>query len=1017
MKKNRLLALGLAMVMAFSFNVPVVDAADYSGTNVITEVPGANRTWFAEDSTKEDWFNITGFVADGIGDRSMYYDEYVQNGYKDTANYKVVEEDYYKDATDNKITVEAWEALETLEKEAYTLVTAEEQFINAIADGAKVVQVNALELELGYLYLDEMGINRRGVVEPVTDYEKGNAPITSPVLMETGVSDLMLDSHMTIFSTTACTIRHAGINVGAKDDVVIRNFKFVGLYEWDDVPEGTQSASPGSRKRYGWCYVTGNESHNIWVDHCTFGYAFDGNIDITNGSQVAITWCQFGIQDISEGSELWKNIEYMESEYQKYKADPVANAGSKFGIYYDYREKLAGKGYDADEAVEAIVNYAALHSKVHLVGSGDKDFYTNIQEKVTLAYNYYQDIMQRIPMVRQGNAHMFNCVIDNTRFNNATNTLGNMMGSSPNYRAGARCIDARDAASVAADTCVFRGVNPITGNEKQGDDLANVMVEYQDMVAPMINHPLIVNSMVDDGKGKSDSVYTGSSWDKNGDNPFTKDFEWNNKASIGNFTWSTWRDQSQFLNASGQGDTNLYLKYGSAYYKDFYVGSNELGYDYKAFKLEDTETIVKANSGALADLFDEDETAANMVNYVSPRTRQTEEENYKTKVVVDVVGGEIADKKDNVYYIAEGSNLDLPVAPEVTKTGYDLKGWQEYAFEGGVLTPVGDVQTSVSIEATDTFTTKYYTAVWEIAKYTITFDSTGGNAVAALENVEHGSSFRSLDQDIPEATRDGFTFQGWYDSFDRNNAEKPFGNKLLKGTAFNADTTYYAKWKATKVDLIFHSNGGSEVQPWTGLNINTNSGLPTAPTRDGYTFAGWFYDEALTKEFIANDTVIKSSLSYLIDIDGELNLYAKWEEVNEVTLTFDPMGGTTPDAIKVTPAAAVSELPESTKAEYVFAGWYTDNTDYETEFTTSSAIEADTTVYAKWVKKGDVNGDDVADALDALEILKGVAGMLPQSFTPLQMKQADVEADGSADALDALKILKVVAGMIPGFDS
>ncbi len=59
---------------------------------------------------------------------------------------------------------------------------------------------------------------------------------------------------------------------------------------------------------------------------------------------------------------------------------------------------------------------------------------------------------------------------------------------------------------------------------------------------------------------------------------------------------------------------------------------------------------------------------------------------------------------------------------------------------------------------------------------------------------------------------------------------------------------------------------------------------------------------------------------------------------------------------------------------------------------------------------GDVNGDGAADALDALEILKNVAGMI--TLTSEQLQIADVEKDGAADALDALKILKYVAGMV-----
>ncbi len=59
---------------------------------------------------------------------------------------------------------------------------------------------------------------------------------------------------------------------------------------------------------------------------------------------------------------------------------------------------------------------------------------------------------------------------------------------------------------------------------------------------------------------------------------------------------------------------------------------------------------------------------------------------------------------------------------------------------------------------------------------------------------------------------------------------------------------------------------------------------------------------------------------------------------------------------------------------------------------------------------GDVNDDQAVDALDALDILKNVAGMI--TFTSKQVNIADVNKDDTPDALDALWILKKVAGML-----
>ncbi len=81
-----------------------------------------------------------------------------------------------------------------------------------------------------------------------------------------------------------------------------------------------------------------------------------------------------------------------------------------------------------------------------------------------------------------------------------------------------------------------------------------------------------------------------------------------------------------------------------------------------------------------------------------------------------------------------------------------------------------------------------------------------------------------------------------------------------------------------------------------------------------------------------------------------------------------------------------------------------------------SAWVKNTTPYVPEVaptQLGDVNGDGPVDALDALDILKNVAGMI--TFTDNVKAYADVNGDTVADALDALDILKKVAGMINEF--
>ncbi|MDV0441422.1 InlB B-repeat-containing protein [Methanorbis furvi] len=66
--------------------------------------------------------------------------------------------------------------------------------------------------------------------------------------------------------------------------------------------------------------------------------------------------------------------------------------------------------------------------------------------------------------------------------------------------------------------------------------------------------------------------------------------------------------------------------------------------------------------------------------------------------------------------------------------------------------------------------------------------------------------------------------------------------------------------------VLFDSKGGSFVQPATGLSYGDRITKPTDPERDGYTFAGWYKDEAGTIAWVFAEDAIP----------GDTTLYAKW---------------------------------------------------------------------------------------------------------------------------------------------
>ena len=164
-------------------------------------------------------------------------------------------------------------------------------------------------------------------------------------------------------------------------------------------------------------------------------------------------------------------------------------------------------------------------------------------------------------------------------------------------------------------------------------------------------------------------------------------------------------------------------------------------------------------------------------------------------------------------------------------------------------------------------------AKWtEIPKYTVKFESNGGNEVDSITQVRENTTITE-----PSApTRDGFTFDGWYKD---NNFQEKWN---FKTDVVTAETTLYAKWtEIPKYTVNFESNGGSEVPSITEVRKDTKITEPEQPTRDGFTFDGWYKEKELTTKWDFATDVVKE----------ETTLYAKWTEIPKYTVNFESNGG------------------------------------------------------------------------------------------------------------------------------
>ena len=156
--------------------------------------------------------------------------------------------------------------------------------------------------------------------------------------------------------------------------------------------------------------------------------------------------------------------------------------------------------------------------------------------------------------------------------------------------------------------------------------------------------------------------------------------------------------------------------------------------------------------------------------------------------------------------------------------------------------------------------------------FTVTFDTQGGSEVAS-QTVETGAKI-----DKPtNPTRDGFKFSGWYTGTEADATEWNFVTDKV-----TENVTLYARWTEIVVEIVYHTvsfetDGGSAV---ADVQVVKGEALvkPQDPTKDGYTFLGWYTS--------ADDDAVMWDFSIAIRTD--ITLYARWSQNTDTQLPIDP---------------------------------------------------------------------------------------------------------------------------------
>jgi M6 family metalloprotease-like protein/uncharacterized repeat protein (TIGR02543 family) len=118
--------------------------------------------------------------------------------------------------------------------------------------------------------------------------------------------------------------------------------------------------------------------------------------------------------------------------------------------------------------------------------------------------------------------------------------------------------------------------------------------------------------------------------------------------------------------------------------------------------------------------------------------------------------------------------------------------------------------------------------------------------------------------------------------------------------------------------ISFHSNGGSAIESIV-YNEGETPDFPEDPTRLGYVFSGWYFDETELSE------PAYFSIWQQYNIKGDVNLYAKWDLVH-YTITYELITGMSnhPENPLTYTIEDAFLFKEATKDGHSFISWTTD---------------------------------------------------------------------------------------------
>ena len=212
---------------------------------------------------------------------------------------------------------------------------------------------------------------------------------------------------------------------------------------------------------------------------------------------------------------------------------------------------------------------------------------------------------------------------------------------------------------------------------------------------------------------------------------------------------------------------------------------------------------------------------------------------------------------------------------KLTAEGYTFDGWYADAAYSKKFDFTQPIKSNTTVYAK-----------WTANDYEVSFITEHGDPPTS-QNVKYNGTAK----DPGKLTAEGYTFDGWY-------ADAAYSKKFDFTQPIKSNTTVYAKWTANDYEVSFITEHG-DAPASQNVTYNGTAKDPGTLTAEGYTFIGWYADEAH-----------KTKFDFSTPITGDTKVYAKWEKNAPNTYALNVSGAFVyVDGVDVTASAGDTTLP------------------------------------------------------------------------------------------------------------